>query len=355
VARIGGDEFVMLCQDLNREDEVLGIARRVAETLAAPVQLGELEVVTTASIGIAMAVGDGDLPAVLLGNADSALHRAKQAGGDCFEVFDQAMRVRTMARLALENELRTGIERGELHLVYQVQVELATGRIRGVEALVRWEHRERGQLAPGDFLPIAEASGLIVPLGRWVLEEACAQAARWRDLAGGTAPMMSVNVSARQLAQRDFAEQVAAALASSGLPSTELCLEITEGTLLDTEHTPPTCEALVASGVRLAIDDFGTGFSSLSYLKRLDVSSIKIDQSFVRGLTPTDTAIVEASVRLADSLQLGSVAEGVETEGHAAYLRSCGCQLGQGFYFNQPDPAQAVGELIAHRPFETSR
>ena len=341
VARLGGDEFVMLCGDLDNEFAVVPIAERIASAVSEPVTIGTDTVTTTASIGIAVADSGNDRPSKLMSNADAAMYRAKEEGGNRFEVFDQKMQLRAMQRRQLEAELRLALERDELRLVYQPQRDLETGTIHGVEALVRWEHPQRGMLSPGEFIPVAESSGLILPLGLWVMKEACEQAVRWMDPEYPVPAMkMSVNISSSQLLSPGFADEVANILDRCNLPPSELCLEIPETVLMTAPGALPACRALKALGVRIDVDDFGTGFSSLGRLKQLQVDSLKIDQSFVQSTTEEDSAIVAAVVGLAESLNLMSIAEGVETAGQAAVVRDAGCGSAQGFYFDEPQLAE---------------
>lgn len=350
VARLGGDEFTILCEGMASELEASNLARRIAEVLRPPITVASGEVFTTASIGITLSNRSDDRPDNLLRDADAAMYAAKERGRDRHELFDQALRHRASTRLRLENDLRRGIERGELRLLYQPSVRLDTGAVSGVEALVRWEHPERGLVAPGEFIPLAEETGLIVPIGSWVLEEACRQAERWRALRPGQPPLLTtVNLSARQLIGADLLNTVARILSATHVDPATICLEITETVLMeDVDFYTEALLGLKALGVRLGIDDFGTGYSSLTYLKRFPVSVLKIDQSFVRGLGRDhyDAAIVRAVIDLARVLALEVVAEGVETAEHLAELRSLGCHIAQGYYFSRPQPAEALTELL---------
>ena len=345
VARLGGDEFVMLCEDVEDEETARAIGERVVRAVAAPLAFELGEATTTASVGIALATGSEDRPEVLVEHADRAMYRAKSFGGGRYELFNNE-RPSPAPRLGgVARDLRRAIEKGELRLVYQPQVELGSGRIAGVEALVRWQHPERGVLMPADFIPAAERTGLILELGRWVLTKAVAQAARWRDHSPLT---VSVNVATQQLAQGDFGSQVASALSTSGLPPSGLRLEITESAVLDTVRLAPTWAALDILGVRLHVDDFGATPSALRHLKGLPVETVTIDRSVVAGLGSgsEDSAIVEAVIHLADRLHLQSMGEGVETREQALLLSSMGCTLGQGYYFAPPQTAAAVEELV---------
>ncbi|MBW3668996.1 MAG: EAL domain-containing protein [Actinobacteria bacterium] len=349
VARLAGDEFVVVCEDVANESDVLLLADRVAQAVAAPIPLYGRDAIITASIGIALAAPDTRAED-LLRDADVAMYRAKERGRARLELFDEAMRTRMLERLEIEHALRRALAHHEFVLHYQPTVSLRTGRIISVEALLRWPDPDRGLVMPDEFIPIAEENGLIVPLGRWALEEACRQLAAWRSEYPDCADLqVSVNLSARQFAAPDLVPSVAAALRDAGLPPSRLWLEITESVLMDeAEATIETLQALRGLGVHLSIDDFGTGYSSLSYLKRFPVDVLKIDRSFVDGLgaDAEDEAIVTAVVRLAHALDLQVVAEGVETGAQLAELRRLGCNAVQGYYFAHPQPASEMGEML---------
>ncbi|HZQ98024.1 MAG TPA: EAL domain-containing protein [Chloroflexota bacterium] len=354
VARLGGDEFTVLLEDIAAAADAGQVAERIMAAMQAPFELAGHELCISASIGIAVSGGHGVRPDDLLRDADAALYRSKSRGKARYEVFDASMQARALERLRLENELRHGIDRGDLRVHYQPMVRLATGRIAAVEALVRWEHPERGFIPPGDFIPLAEESSLILPLSRWVLAEACRQASQWRG-GGRDQPAIgvSVNLSLRQFQHPSLVDEVAAALHASGLEPRRLTLEITEGMMMEAaEAASAILGDLKALGVRLAIDDFGTGYSSLGYLKRFPIDQLKIDRSFVAGLgrDPEDTAIVHAVVRLAHTLGLEVTAEGIETAAQLEALRATGCEHGQGYYFARPLPAGAVERLFVLAP-----
>ncbi len=300
------------------------------------------ELVFTTSIGIAVAA-QGRTPESVLRDADAAMYRAKERGRGRYELFDEEMRSRAFARLAGETDLRRAIEDGgELRLHYQPIVAVTDGGVRAVEALVRWQHPERGLVPPGEFIPLAEQSGLIVPLGRWVLGEACAEAAAWPDFG------VSVNVSTRQLLDRGLVADVAAVLARTGLAPDRLSLEITETLIMERlEASTELLRELKALGVRLCLDDFGTGCSSLSYLERLPLDVLKLDRSFVSGLGPTaqEPAIVAAVIEMGRALGMTVVAEGVETEEQRDRLEDLGCGFAQGFYFARPMAAAEISAL----------
>ena len=353
VARLAGDEFVVICEDVVDERDVLRVAERVAQAVAAPIPLYGRDTIITASIGIALACEETRAED-LLRDADVAMYRAKERGRARLEVFDQAMRTRMLRRLEIEHALRRALQEDAFTLHYQPTVHLATGRPISVEALLRWEHPEWGLVMPGEFVPLAEETGLIMPLGKWVIEEACRQLASWRRMHSECADInVSVNLSARQFADPNLVDIVSSALKESGLAPSGLWLEITESVLMEeAQTTVETLRALRGLGVHLSIDDFGTGYSSLSYLKRFPVDVLKIDRSFVDGLgtDPEDEAIVTAVVRLAQALDLDVVAEGVETAGQLAELRRLGCTAVQGFYFGRPRPPEETLAYLMRAP-----
>jgi EAL domain-containing protein (putative c-di-GMP-specific phosphodiesterase class I) len=307
----------------------------------------------TTSIGIALAEG-GELAEDLLRDADAAMHRAKERGRARYELFDEGLRGRAISRLRVENDLRRALERDELTLDYQPLVSLRDHSLVSVEALVRWDHPERGRIAPADFIPVAEDNGLIEPIGRWVLDRACRQAAQWYRQRPDAPPlMMSVNLSAAQVANRALPETVAAALRGSGLDPSCLALELTESVMVgDADELRDTLDALKAVGVQLVLDDFGTGYSSLSYLTRLPFDALKVDRSFVAGLgtEPRDTAITEAIVAMSRALSLTVVGEGAETLRQIDELSRLGCDLVQGYHFSRPVPAAEITRMLAHGP-----
>jgi diguanylate cyclase (GGDEF)-like protein/PAS domain S-box-containing protein len=347
IARFGGDEFAVLIGRAGGVASARGVAERLALALRAPVELDGRQRFVTASFGVRSAPAATADPESLLRDADAAMYRAKELGKARCEVFDESMRDQAVERLDLEGGLRHALERGELRVLYQPQVELATGRIVGAEALVRWQHPERGMVVPPLFIPIAEQTGLIVPIGAWVLEEACRQAAAWRATSGRDLSI-SVNVSPRQLAEDDFEAVVERVLGATGLEPRLLCLEITESAVMaDPAAATTVLERLKRLGVRLAIDDFGVGYSSLSQLKTLlPVDTIKVDKSFVDGVPGEDQAIVDAVLRLADGLGLTAVAEGVETREQVDALLDMGCVLAQGFHFARPQTPSDLERLL---------
>jgi diguanylate cyclase (GGDEF)-like protein len=354
LARFGGDELAVVCTDVNDADEARALAERIARVFDEPFALDATEVFISVSMGISLSEGASDTPERLLRDADAAMFTAKELGRDRVEVFDDFMRERAVERLEIEKSLRRALLRDELRVHYQPVVEFDCSEVMGFEALLRWQHPERGLLGPGDFLSVAEDTGLIVPIGAWVLHEVCRQAAEWADSAPvDTRPLaVAVNLSARQLAHPDLVATVAEALALTGLPPQLLILEITESVLMtDRELAVTILHALRSLGVRLSIDDFGTGQSSLGYLKTLPVDSLKIDRSFIDGLgsDPDDSAIVAAVVSMGHALGLTVTAEGIETPLQLSELRSLGCDLGQGFYFARPQPSEVAAALVHRR------
>ena len=352
-ARLGGDEFAVILTQLPSELDAARVAGRIAECLARPVRFGQRSVAPTASIGIATFPRDGVDPDDLVRKAELAMRHAKEQGRNRYEFYAGEMNAAVLRRVSVESRLRRALDEQALILHYQPQYDLRRSRIVGCEALIRWNHPEHGILPPSEFLGVAEDSGLIVPIGAWVLQEACRQTAIWHA-AGHVGLRIAVNVSSRQFREQGFEEVVSAALAETGLRPESLELEITEGSLIaDVDSTITTLYALKRLGVRLSIDDFGTGYSALSYLKRLPVDVLKIDQSFVRELTthPVNATITEAIVRLARGLDLATIAEGVETPEQLLLLGSYGCHRMQGFLFGRPSPPEQFAEWLAHPPF----
>ncbi len=343
VGRQGGDEFLLVLKDVHDAEGVSAVVGKLVEALQQPIHVEGHELVTTASIGIAMFPHDGEDFDALLQKADTAMYRAKSEGRNTYRFFDERMNAEALDRLHIRNGLRKALDCGQFVLHYQPQIDLRSGRLLGVEALVRWQHPEWGMVAPSQFIPIAEECGLIVPLGQWVVKEACLQAARWHA-SGWSDLTMAVNLSAVQFQRGDVEETIQAALSASGLPAWALELELTESVLMsDPDAVQGRLHALTAMGVQLAIDDFGTGYSSLSYLKRFAVNKLKIDQSFVRELARNqeDMAIVRAIIQIATSLGLETIAEGVETEQAASLLRELGCEQAQGYWIARPMTAEA--------------
>jgi diguanylate cyclase len=344
--RFGGDEFIVLCTGLPDAGAALAIADRIAAALRHPYILNGRSFVVTVSVGIAVSRPGECTAEDLLRDADAAMYRAKELGKDRCELFDAALRARAVERLGLEAGLRRALDHDELEVHYQPEVSLATGRVEAVEALVRWRHPERGIVPPGEFIGVAEDTGLVVPIGAAVLRTACRQAAAWRRDGPLT---LRVNISARQLADPALPDAIAIVLAETGTRPGDLCLEITEsGLMTDMETNAAALARIRALGVRVALDDFGTGYSSLNYLLRFEVDVLKIDRSFVQRLggRPADDAIVEAIVMMAHAIGLRVTAEGVETPAQLARVRELGCEAVQGFLFARPGPPAAIEPLL---------
>ncbi|GAB1640944.1 putative bifunctional diguanylate cyclase/phosphodiesterase [Krasilnikovia sp. MM14-A1259] len=349
-ARLGGDEFGVLL-DVDTPAEAEQAAVRVCATLAEPVRVGEHQLLAHASVGVAVA-GPGDSADEVLRNADIAMYAAKDAGKASWARFEPRMRQEVVNHARLGSELHNAIIRHELYLLYQPVFDIVTGKLSGVEALVRWQHPKQGPISPGDFIPVAERSGLIVPLGSWVLRTACEQLARWQAEYGSAAiRAINVNVAARQLREASFVGEVTAVLHDTGLSPGNLVLEVTESSVLDGPHVRETLEALHELGVRLALDDFGTGQSSLSLLRAFPVDVLKLDKSFVDGICEGADrgrlAVAAAVAQLAEHLQLSAVAEGIESAEQMNRLREMGYRLGQGFHLARPLPADEVGAIMA--------
>ncbi|MCM2314029.1 MAG: EAL domain-containing protein [Thermoanaerobaculia bacterium] len=349
VARLGGDEFTILVGGLRELDDAARVAEKILLSFQEPVRLGDRDLVVTGSIGVALFPDDGNDAETLLRNADNALYRAKELGRDNYQLCTPQLKLRTMERLSLETRLRGAAGRGELVLHYQPMLRLDTGEVTGFEALLRWNHPEHGLMPPESFIPLAEESRLIVPIGNWVLHEALLQARSFRR--DGSDPLrMSVNLSARQLQRSDLRDVVASALERSGLPASTLELEITESAALEnTETSVETLNRLREMGVSIAIDDFGTGYSSLTYLKHMPIDCVKIDRSFIRDLVidPSDAAIVTAIINIARMLKLRVVAEGVETREQVRFLKERRCYEMQGMLFSHPVPADELRAMLA--------
>ncbi len=348
VARLGGDEFTIILPDIHEPQAAARVAQRLLQTFSEPFALGGQEVFVTASIGIAVFPDDGDDIEGLLKNADSAMYHAKQQGRNNFQMYSRSMNEMALTRLTLENELRHGIERKEFVMHYQPLADLATGRIVGMEALVRWQHPRLGLVSPLSFIPLAEETGLIAPLGEWILRTACAQSQAWRE-AGLPPVRVAVNLSSRQFRQRDLIDMVRRTLRDTRLDPASLELELTESILMQqVDENIATLNAFKAMGVRLSIDDFGTGYSSLSYLKHFPLDTLKVDRSFVCGV-PDDaehTAIASAIIAMAHAMDLHVIAEGVETLEQLAFLSAQGCEEVQGYLFARPVTAEVFSTLL---------
>jgi len=350
ITRHGGDEFTVLCEGIKNDAQAARVAERILETLERPIDIEGVEVTVSASIGVAVAASARELPDTLFANADAAMYRAKELGGGRVERFDANLRAKTRQRRGIRVALRRALERKELRLMYQPSISLSDGRVRAVEALIRWQHPERGLLNPDEIIPPAEETGLIVPIGMWVVEEACRQSVRWRSIyPDREVPHMSVNLSSRQLSQPGLLASLGDTLSRTGMDPRKLCLEITETVLMhDTNAALGELQALRGLGIELGIDDFGTGYSSLGYLKRFPFGWLKIDRSFVHGLgaSPQDSAIVDGVIRLAHALDLTVIAEGVETASQVNELRRLQCDWAQGFYYARPQPAEEIDAMI---------
>jgi len=348
VSRQGGDEFVVLLSEVEQAEDAAITARRMLRAVADTHSIDEHELHVTTSIGVSVYPDDGLDAQTLIKNADTAMYQAKENGRQSYQFFKPAMNARAAERQFIEEGLRHALERREFALHYQPKINLGTGAITGAEALLRWTHPTRGQIAPAQFIPIAEDCGLIVPIGNWVLREACRQASAWID-AGLPLATMAVNISAMEFRSKNFLEGVFAILEETGLDPRALELELPESVLMKgAESTASILKTLRASGVQLAVDDFGTGFSSLSYLMKFPIDALKIDESFVRELsiTPDETTVVTAVIGMGRSLKLRVVAEGVETQKDLAFLQAHECDEAQGYYFSRPVLAQEFAQLL---------
>ncbi len=350
VHRWGDEDFVVLCEHVADEAEALAVAAEIAESFRDPFSVGEHVVFMTASCGVAIGVPGTMTTDELIRHADAAAQLAKNTGGGSIRLFDEELRARALRRAELEDELWGAAERGELVLHYQPEVLLRTNEIVGAEALLRWRHPQWGLVPPNEFIPIAEATNLILEIGDWVLREALSQCARWSErFADRNALVIAVNISSKQFVAADFVDKVAELLVDTGARPADVCLEITESVLLDdAEETIARLEQLKALGVHLAIDDFGTGYSSLSYLRRFPVDILKVDQSFVSGLghDPEDSAIVQAVIQMGKALRMTTLAEGVETAHHLIELRELECDVAQGFHFARAVPVEQFEALL---------
>jgi diguanylate cyclase (GGDEF)-like protein/PAS domain S-box-containing protein len=353
VARFGGDEFTILCESVGGVLEAVSIADRLQRPLGQPLRAGGAELRLSASIGVALVEaddsGDGQH---LIEDADAAMYRAKERGGARAELFDSAMRENAVLAMRIEQELQRALEHGELRLHYQPGVDLATGQVVGAEALVRWEHPQRGLIVPDRFLGVAEETGLIVPLGAWVIGEACGRLAEWQTRPETADLRLSLNLSARELTHPDVVATVLCCVRESGIDPQSLTIEVTESTAMaDSDTGFRALRDLSSEGIRIAIDDFGTGYSSLEQLRRMPVDIVKVDRSFVSGMAAdsTDREIVAAVVGMGRALKLSVVAEGIERPEQAEALRELGCDIGQGFLFSQALPADELEELVQSR------
>jgi len=348
VSRFGGDEFVVLLSELNRGTDAANVARRLSEELAKPYELNGQTLLMTASIGIAVYPNDGIVAESLIRNADTAMYCAKDHGGNNFQFYSESMNSSALEQLRLESQLGKALSRNEFLLYYQPQIDIANGAIVGAEALLRWRNQHDELISPASFIPLAEETGLIIPIGEWVLHSACQQAMQWHE-DGFPGLRMAVNLSSRQFSKGELSSVVSSALGESRLTPSLLDLELTESILMEDRDEPIRClRALKSLGLRLSIDDFGTGYSSLSYLTRFPLSSLKIDRSFLAGVptNPQHVGVTKAIIAMAKSLHLTVTAEGVETEEALEFLRKHGCDEAQGFLFSRPVPAEEFYELL---------
>jgi diguanylate cyclase (GGDEF)-like protein len=348
VSRQGGDEFVVLLSEMEQQEDAAISAIRVLEAVAEAHSIDHHDLHLTASIGVSVYPDDGLDAETLIKNADTAMYQAKENGRQSYQFFKPAMNVRAVERQSIEESLRRALERKEFSLHYQPKIKLGTGEITGAEALIRWTHPTRGPVSPANFIPVAEDCGLILPIGHWVLREACKQARAWLD-AGLPLGTIAVNISSMEFREDNFLESVFATLSETGLDPKFLELELTESVLMKrAESAASVLKALRARGVQIAVDDFGTGYSSLSYLRKFPIDALKIDQSFVRQITsaPDDTTIVTAVISMGRSLKLRVVAEGVETQGELSFLQAHQCEEAQGYYFSRPVLPQQFAILL---------
>jgi diguanylate cyclase (GGDEF)-like protein len=359
VARFGGDEFTILCESVGGVLEAVAIADRLQRPLRNPLRAGAAELRLSASIGVALVEpsenGDGQR---LIEDADAAMYRAKERGGARTELFDSAMRDDAVRAMRIEQELQRALEQDELRLLYQPGVDLRTGQVVGAEALVRWEHPKRGLIVPDKFLAVAEETGLIVPLGAWVVKETCNRLAEWQSRPETAHLHLSLNLSARELTHPDVVSTVLGCVREAGIDPRSLTIEVTESTAMaDGDTGFRALRDLSAEGIRVAIDDFGTGYSSLEQLRRMPVDIVKVDRSFVSGMAEdqTDRELVAAVVGMGRALKLCVVAEGIETPEQADALRELGCDIGQGYLFAEPLPSEAMNALATAGPAPVSR
>ncbi len=355
LARYASDEFTVLLDDITDASDAVRVADRLQKGLEKPFDIDGQQVFVSATIGIAVSTSGYQGPEEILRDATTALHRAQSHAHSSCELFDPVMRDRAVRRLRLETDLRNAVERNDFVVHYQPIISIGTGRLAGFESLVRWRHPSRGIVGPMEFIHLAEDSGLIVPIGRLVLREACRQMAAWRRTFGAQAPdMMCVNVSSQQFVSSDLAGEVEAVLRETGLHPSHLKLEITESVCIgDVRAAQATLTRLQAIGVEWSMDDFGTGYSSLSYLHQLHVNTVKVDRSFVSriGADEAGAEMVRVIIALAHNLSMDVVAEGVEREEHLAHLRALGCEFAQGYHFSKPVDSDAAGRLIARQPW----
>jgi diguanylate cyclase (GGDEF)-like protein len=353
MARLGGDEFTILLEDPREPDDAAGVATRILTALKQPFDLGSHEVFVSASIGIAVSTAGYKHPNDILRDADTAMYRAKAQGKSCYQVFDTAMHIRAVKLLQIENDLRRALDRNEFELHYQPILHADTGRIRSFEALIRWRHPTRGLISPADFIPVAEETGLIIPLGNWVIFEACRQMAEWHNMIGSDSVDINVNLSGKQFSQADIVERVTSALRQNQLAPQHLILEITESVVMENpEATITMLRKLKELGVQLNIDDFGTGYSSLAYLQRFPIDTMKIDKSFVARMieSPENAEIVRTIVDLAHNLNMRVTAEGIETAEQLSQLQGMSCENVQGYFLSRPIDGKTATEYLRNGP-----
>jgi len=348
VARLGGDEFTILLEDIENTKAVSRVAGRMIRAVSEPIMLGDQEVYTSTSIGVAVYPADGDDVEMLLKNADAAMYHAKEQGRNNYQFFTQSMNESSVEQLLLENNLRKAITKGELQLYYQPQVSVVSGQLVGMEALIRWQHPEKGFISPAVFIPVAEETGMIMEIGEWVIQQACRQAAEWRDK--GFKPIrISVNLSARQLKDERLPDIIASNIFDTGMEARYLGVELTESAIiLEPEMALARLQNIKSLGVKLSLDDFGTGYSSLSYLKRFPIDTLKIDQAFIHDVKVDheDAALVKAIIAMAHGLGMDVVAEGVESQEQLKFLGAHACDTIQGFLFSRPLPAAEIENML---------
>jgi diguanylate cyclase (GGDEF)-like protein len=348
IARIGGDEFLILLHDRNEINDAVKVAQNILTVLEPALRVDGNEIHITGSIGISFYPHDGKTTESLLKNADTAMYRAKQQGKNSYELYSPVLNEKALERLMLENNLQHALPQKELIVYYQPQIELATNKIVGVEALVRWKHKELGMISPGDFIPIAEETGLIIPISKWILQESCEQIKKWSNQ-GFSNLSVGVNFSVQSFKQKNWVSMILDVVKEVGIDPHSLDLEITEnGLMQNTQQTIKSLDHLRSYGITFSIDDFGTGFSSLSYLNRFPIDTLKIDQSFMRYVTTDsdDAAIITAIVAMAHKLDIKVIAEGVESQEHVNFIRSIGCDIAQGYFFSLPLPAEEMTKLL---------
>ncbi|GIQ69898.1 putative bifunctional diguanylate cyclase/phosphodiesterase [Xylanibacillus composti] len=349
LSRMEGDEYAIFYSGVYRQEDIEELVSAITDRLEPAFQVQDYSIHISASLGISMRMEDDDTPELLMKYADLALSRAKEQGRNNYQLYTHSMNMRSMERLQMENDMRRALADEQFILHYQPQVNVTTGEVIGMEALLRWKHPERGMIPPGRFIPVAEENGMIVPIGKWVLYQACKQNKEWQDLGYAKVPV-SVNLSTRQFVQQNLPEQVAEVLRETGLEPRYLELELTESMTLDVEYTVKTLVQLKQLGIQISIDDFGTGYSSLSYLKKFPIHKLKIDRSFVRDIMddPNDAAIVATIIAMARHLKLQVIAEGVETVEQLHYLRENHCHEVQGYYFSEPIPKDKAESFFSN-------